>query len=117
MTSITALTHLTLSIGSAVSASTKNPCLGTVILAKGDEGTALVVERAFRNRRAIFYKAGYLRAGSNKTVWVETRELMPTLYLNTADGRTLDEVVCREICYRMMDAANASAKAKVGGAS
>lgn len=113
MKNITAVTHITLSIGSAVSASTKYKHYGPVTIAKGDEGTSIVVERAFRNRRSIWYRAGYIRFGASQPVWVETKELSPALYVVTSTGRTCDEESCREIVYHVQDAANASANAHI----
>jgi len=115
MKSITAVTHLTLSIGEARHASA-NSHKAFVVLAKGDEGTSIVIQATYPNHRALKYRAGYVRFGASKPVWVVEKGEMPACPLSLpphrGDCRTLDEALCRDVVNQVTDAANAVADCK-----
>ena len=74
---ITATTTVTSSIVDSVYASRENKGLGFIVIAKGNEGTAVVIESQFENRRAVHFRYGYLRFGARKPIWVGATMLGP----------------------------------------
>ena len=105
---ITSLTHLTLDIFAAVNAARKYHGDGVLILAKGNDGTAIVIKAIYpnRNRREIAY--GYLRFGAEAPVWVGKRFIKQVWECWSNEVMAIAESTCREICNEATDAANAA---------
>ena len=115
---ITSVNHLTLSIGQAHFASKSNKAkgLGTVVLAKGNDGTSIVIEAQYPNRRERSFRYGYSRFGL-RPIWVGTYTLsVCSLSLKCDDGTTLDERTCRDVVDKATDAANRTELARKNAA-
>jgi hypothetical protein len=115
---INALNHLTISIGQAHFASKSNKAkgLGTVVLAKANDGTSIVIEAVYANRRERHFRYGYTRFGL-RPIWVGTYTLpVCPLSLKCDDGTTLDERICRDVVDKATDAANRTELARKNAA-
>jgi hypothetical protein len=106
LTQITSVTALCLDLHKAYVASFENPGM-PVILAKGQDGTAIVLQATYRNRFGRFAKIGYLRFGSVKPVWVDTRRL----YLDEFSENPAE--IARASIAEAVQAANGSAASTV----
>jgi hypothetical protein len=111
MKTIESVKFYTLSIRGAYEASLKNQ-KALVVLAKGDEGTSIVLQARWPNRISRFARVGYCRFG-RPPVWVVVDyEFSVAPYLKTPAGVTLDEAAVRLLVEDVVEAANNVAKAR-----
>ncbi len=106
LTKITSVTILCYDLNAAHEASFNNPGM-PLVLAKGQNGDAIVLKAIYRNRFGRFAKIGYLRFGATKVMWTDTRRL----YLGEFSESPAE--VAQASIDEVVKAANASAACPV----
>lgn len=116
---ITSVNHLTSSISSAHYASKENKSrgLGLVVLAKGNEGTSVVIEATYANRRERSFRYGYTRFGL-RPVWVGhyTLPVSSAERRSCPNGQTVNQLICSNLVREVVAAANATELARKNAA-